>query len=220
LAYLCGMPPKAKKPPQELTLVHEWDLPPGAMLGSSVRAKGILQEMRARIGTKSARRLDVRGTVLVLKMAEDEKERFDAAIEIVSKGLVGIETLPVLPREIEDILDIKTSERHRWLKDGRLQSGGTRTVKLRGRARKITFHVFEPGYVTDLQERDMVENWREEDALATAERRRQAAWKAKVKREAKKQKSSELAPEAGRDTETGQKLSGWEDFAAEGFLLD
>ena len=213
MPYLCGMPPKAKKPPQELTLVHEWDLPPGAMLGSSVRAKGILQEMRARIGTKSARRLDVRGTVLVLKMAEDEREAFEAAVTRVTAELVGIAALPVLPREIEDILDIKTSERHRWLKDGRLESAGTRTVKLRGRARQITFHVFEPGFVMDLQERDMVENWREEDELAKIERRREAMWKARLKREAKKS-----PPPQQDDGEDVPRLAGWDEFAREGLL--
>lgn len=202
-----------KKPAAELNLVHEWDLPPGAGLGSSVRAKGILQEMRARLGVSTGRRLDVRGTVLVLKMAEEDREKFDAAVGIVTAGLVGIETLPVLPREIEDILDIKTSERHRWLKDGRLQSAGTRTVKLRGRAKQITFHVFDPVYVTELLDRDMVENWREEDALATAERRRQAAWKAKLKREEKK-----APPPPMDDGEERPHLVGWEEFAREGLL--
>jgi len=209
-----------KKPPADLTLVQEWDLPPGAMLGSSVRAKGILQEMRARLGLRTGKRLDVRGTVLVLKMAEEDRADFDAAIATITDALVGIETLPVLPREIEDILDIKTSERHRWLKDGRLQSAGTRTVKLRGRARQITFHVFEPAYVTDLQERDMVENWRAEDVIATAERRRQAAWKTKLKREEKKAPKTPVPAEAGRDKESGQKLAGWDEFWREGLLHD
>jgi hypothetical protein len=209
-----------KKPAAELTLVHEWDLPPGAGLGSSVRAKGILQEMRARLGFSTGRRLDVRGTVLVLRMAEEDREKFDAAVGIVTAGLVGIETLPVLPREIEDILDIKTSERHRWLKDGRLVSAGTRTVKLRGRAKKITFHVFDPVFVTEMLDRDMVENWREEDALATAERRRQAAWKAKLKREEKKAPKTPVPADAGRDKESGQKLAGWDEFWREGLLHD
>ena len=73
-----------------------------------------------------------------------------------------------LPREIEDILAIKTSERHRWLKDGRLPSAGTRTVRLRGRARKITFHVFDPRMVEDLLHSDTIESWREDDALTAA----------------------------------------------------
>jgi hypothetical protein len=39
-----------------------------------------------------------------------------------------LESLPIIPRELEDILTIKASERHRWLKAGRLPSAGTRTV--------------------------------------------------------------------------------------------
>ena len=75
----------------------------------------------------------------------------------MSAALEGIDKLPVLPREIEDILAIKTSERHRWLKDGRLASAGTRTVRLRGRARKITFHVFDPLAVEDLLTSDTID---------------------------------------------------------------
>jgi hypothetical protein len=56
----------------------------------------------------------------------------------------GIADLPIIPREIEDILTITASERKRWLEDGRLPSAGTRTGRLQGRARKITFHVFAP----------------------------------------------------------------------------
>ncbi|MGO4843255.1 hypothetical protein AB4144_64370, partial [Rhizobiaceae sp. 2RAB30] len=69
---------------------------------------------------------------------------------MISVALRGIEDLPVIPREVEDILTISSVERHRWLKDSRLQSAGTRTVKLRGRARKITFHVFDPRHIEDL----------------------------------------------------------------------
>ena len=54
------------------------------------------------------------------------------AVASTSKTLDGIETLPVIPREVEDILGISTTESHRWLKDGRFPSAGTRTVNLRG----------------------------------------------------------------------------------------
>ncbi|NMA97381.1 MAG: hypothetical protein GX970_04595 [Phyllobacteriaceae bacterium] len=209
------MPPKTKKPPEDLPLVQEWTLPLAATLGSDVRAKGILLELRARLPLKQRKRLDIRGLVLALRMAEDEAAEFEKAGRIVTDALVGIDALPVVPREIEDILSIKTSERHRWLKDGRLVSVGTRTVKLRGRARKITFHVFDPRMVEDLLNRDQVENWREEDALATAEKRRQAAWKAKLKREEKKKPKaiSDVDPDAAA-------LRGWEDFMREGLLHD
>ena len=44
----------------------------------------------------------------------------------------------------------------RWLKEDRLQSAGTRTAKLRGRARKITFHVFDPSHIEDVLDRELV----------------------------------------------------------------
>lgn len=193
--------------------MQEWTLPLAATLGSDVRAKGILLELRARLPLKQRKRLDIRGLVLALRMAEDEAPEFETAGKIVTEALDGIESLPVIPREIEDILSIKTSERHRWLKDGRLPSAGTRTVKLRGRARKITFHVFDPRMVEDLLNRDQVENWREEDALTTAENRRRAAWKAKLKREEKKKPAKPV-----EDGEEAPNLRGWADFMAEGLL--
>jgi glucose/arabinose dehydrogenase len=36
--------------------------------------------------------------------------------------LERIEDLPAIPREVEDILTISTTKRHRWLKDGRLKA--------------------------------------------------------------------------------------------------
>lgn len=207
------MPPQSKKPAPELKLVREWSLSPAATLGSSVRAKGILLEVRAKLPVKQRKALDVRGSELVLRMAEEDAAIFAALEKTISAALDGIEALPVIPREIEDILTIKTSERHRWLKDGRLPSAGTRTVKLRGRARKITFHVFDPRVVEDLLNRDQVENWREEDALTAAENRRKAAWKAKLKREEKK------APKKKSDADAAP-LQGWDDFMREGLLHD
>jgi hypothetical protein len=215
--YFSPMPRTSKKPPANLTLVAEWPLSPAATLGSSVRAKGILLEIRARLPLNVRKALDVRGSELVLKMAEGEEAAFAATSAGVSKALEGIESLEVIPREIEDILTIKTSERHRWLKDGRLPSAGTRTVKLRGRARKITFHVFDPRVVEDLLNSDAVEAWRETDAETAAENRRRAAWKAKLKREEKKAIST-ASPESGRDEKTGQKLTGWDEFEREGLL--
>lgn len=207
------MPRVAKKPPENLTLFAEWPLPPAATLGSSVRTKGILLEVRSRLPLKLRKALDMRGSALILRMADGQETEFASVSAAVEKALVGIESLEVIPREIEDILTIKTSERHRWLKDGRLPSAGTRTVKLRGRARKITFHVFDPRMVEELLNSERIDAWREEDAETAAENRRRAAWKAKLKREQAKAKP--VAPDSGRDETTGQKLEGWDEFASE-----
>lgn len=199
-------------------LVEEWVLPPAATLGSSVRAKGILLEIRARMPVALKKSLDIRGGVLVLSMPEPAVDDFRSASAIVSRALKGIETLPVIPREIEDILAISTTERHRWLKDGRLPSAGTRTVKLRGRAKKITFHVFDPRRVEDMLDRDLVASWREDDAITAADNRRCAAWKAKLTRS---QKNADQAPpksRSGSDEVSRPKLLGWEEFERDGPL--
>lgn len=152
--------------------------------------------------------------MLILGAPEGSEDEFRRASSIIEKQLVGIESLPIIPREIEDILTIKTSERHRWLKDGRLPSAGTRTVKLRGRAKKITFHVFDPRLVEDILNDDRVSEWREQDAETAAENRRKAAWKAKLRRLEKQDKGQ--AP----TTEPGERpsLVGWEEFEREGLL--
>ncbi len=132
----------------------------------------------------------------MLRVPEDDADDHVATADVVTRKLIVIEDLPVIPREIEDILSIKQAERHRWLKDGRLQSAGTRTVKLRGRARKITFHVFDPRFVEDVLDRNLPEVWREEDALAAAENRRRGAQKAALKK-AGNSKPPLPAPTAG-----------------------
>jgi hypothetical protein len=129
--------------------------------------------------------------------------------------LDGIADLPVIPREIEDILTITASERKRWLEDGRLPSAGTRTVRLQGRARKITFHVFDPRVVEDLLDRGAVDEWREVDAAAKAENRRRAAYQAKLTRSLKKREKTE---QTERTDETATGLSGWEEFGSDGLL--
>jgi hypothetical protein len=202
--------PREKKPQPDLNLVQEWTLPPAATLGSSVRTKGIVQELRARLPLKVRRSLDGKSGIISLRMAEDRRDEFDTTVAAITNALVAIEALPILPREIEDILAIKTSERHRWLKDGRLASAGTRTVKLRGRARSITFHVFDPRVVEDLLSGDTIDAWREDDALTAAENRRRAAWKSKLRREAAKAP----APQG----EDRPDLVGFDEFARE-FLL-
>jgi len=198
-------------------LLETWTLSPGATLGSSVRAKGILLEIRARLPSSMRKSLDISGRFLTLAMPENARSEFRHASAIIAKSLEGIESLPVIPREIEDILTISTTERRRWLEDGRLPSGGTRTVKLRGRARQITFHVFEPQMVEDLLDRGAVEEWREEDAAAAMENRRNAAYKAKLTRSLKEDSKATAASQDVTD-EASAKLRGWKEFGRDGLL--
>jgi hypothetical protein len=201
----------------DIELLRTWTLSASATLGSSVRAKGILQEIQARLPATSKKSIMLEGSDLTLAMPAGAKAAFAAAVTVVSKVLEEIETLPVIPREIEDILTIKTSERHRWLADGRLPSAGTRTVRLNGRARRITFHVFDPKVVEDLLDRGAVDEWREEDIEAKAEKRRRAAYQAKLTRSLKKAPKAAKKQKADPD-DPALKLRGWEDFDVDGLL--
>lgn len=200
------MPRKPKTEPAE-EIAATWPLPYAATLGSSVRARGIFLEVRARLPVAARKLLTITARQLVLRLPQERGAALSKLPERVAAALEGIESLCVLPREIEDILAIKTSERHRWLKDGRLPSAGTRTVRLRGRARKITFHVFDPRMVEDLLHSDTIESWREDDALTAAENRRRAAWKAKLSRA---QKAAPLEGEG--EVSSPEQLLGWEEF--------
>ncbi|WP_449396906.1 hypothetical protein [Devosia riboflavina] len=211
------MAPK-KKADLPVKFVAEWTLPAAATLGSSVRAHGILLQVRSKLPPAVKKSLTVVVGTLALKMLEGQEPVFRSASATVQRTLQDIENLPVIPREIEDILTIKTSERHRWLKDGRLPSAGTRTVKLRGRARKITFHVFDPRRVEEILDRDLVATWREEDALTAAENRRKAAWKAKLARAEKTAQKAQPAPSSNPEDQDGHKLAGWAEFEREGLL--
>ncbi|MGT2445986.1 hypothetical protein ACU4I5_27495 (plasmid) [Ensifer adhaerens] len=166
-----------------------------ATLGSGVRLKGILQEIRSRLPSTIRKSLDMQPGGLILVMPETSKTAFRATASAVSSALDGIANLPIIPREIEDILTITASERKRWLADGRLPSAGTRTVRLQGRARKITFHIFDPRVVEDLLDRGAVDEWREEDIAAKAENRRRAAYQAKLTRSLRKKEKSNQASE-------------------------
>ena len=208
LTYLGSMK-RAPKDDNEPKLTQEWALPAAATLGSSVRAKGILLEIRARMPLAMRKALDIQGGMLTLSMPESAAPEFAAAVSTVEGVLDGVEDLPVIPREIEDILGIKTSERHRWLKDGRLVSAGTRTIKLRGRARKITFHVFDPRMVEDLLDSGTLDDWREQDAETARENRRRAAWARKVAR------AEKVAPEGDGER---VELAGWAEFMRDGLL--
>ncbi len=195
-------------------LTEVWTLPFAARLGSSVRSKGIFLEIRARLPAKARKSLTVNAGELTLTMPSGATEEFAAASRAVSRALEDIERLPVIPREIEDILGISSTERHRWLKDGRLPSAGTRTVKLRGRARKVTFHVFDPAVVEGLLDGISIDAWREQDAETAAENRRRAAWKAKLTRAGK---SGAARPESV-DEDDRFKLRGWAEFERTGLL--
>lgn len=198
-------------------LVGTWPLSYAARLGSSVRSKGIYLEVRAHLPVAARKCLAVRAGEISLRMPENASSEFAAASAVVSKALEGIGSLPLLPREIEDILGISSTERRRWLADGRLASAGTRTVRLRGRAKKITFHVFDPRMVEDLLDRSAVDGWRADDAERAAENRRQGAWKAKLTRS-----NQAGAGVARRAEDTGDderfKLRGWREFERDGLL--
>ncbi|WP_291385662.1 hypothetical protein [Devosia sp.] len=194
-------------------IVASWHLPYSVRLGSSVRSKGIFQFVRLRLPASARKNLTVNAGELTLKLPEDVDA--EPLITAVSKALEGIEERPILPREIEDILAIKSSERHRWVKDGRLPSAGTKTVKLKGRARKITFHVFDPRVVDDLLDRDAVVEWREQDALTAAENRRRAAWNRSLARSSAKKDGGSIDGPSGGE---GVPLKGWEEFERTGLL--
>lgn len=210
--------PRAPKPKPPTRLIQEWPLSPAATLGSAVRTRGILLEIRAHLPFKERKKIDIESGAIVLRVPEDDEEEHLELVKAVTSKLVGIESLPVIPREVEDILAIKPAERHRWLKDGRLESAGTRTVKLRGRARKITFHVFDPRHIEDVLDRDLPEVWREEDLATAAENRRRGAQKAALKKAGKLGGSSGRAEGTVSEEKQSSGLKGWDDFDLDGLL--
>jgi len=216
---ICSDMPKTntrKKESDTPELMREWPLPVAATLGSSVRVKGILQEIRSRLPSAVRKSLDMEAGALTLIMPETSKTAFRATSSAVSKALEDIADLPIIPREIEDILTITASERKRWLEDGRLPSAGTRTVRLQGRARRITFHVFDPRVVEDLLDRGAVDAWREDDAAAKAENRRRAAYQAKLTRSLRNKQKSKRAKHEADDA--AASLNGWDEFGSDGLL--
>lgn len=153
---------------------------------------------------------------VILDMPDAEAAEFDALSAIVGDMLPEFSALPILPSEAEDILSISSRERHKWLDDGRLQSAGTKTVKLRGRAKAVTFHVFTPDFIEHVLDTGLPEIWREEDIATAAENRRRAAGKAALTRAGNRPaKSRKAAPDLHKQ-QTG--LDGWEEFEAEGLL--
>lgn len=209
-----GMPKTEKS---DIELIRTWTLSPAMTLGSSVRAKGIFQEMQTRLPALSKKSISLEGNELTLAMPASSKTAFIAAAGIISGVMEEAETLPVIPREIQDILVMKTSERHRWLPDRRLPSAGTRTVRLNGRTRQITFHVFDPKVVEDLLDRGAVYEWRVEDAEAKVQKREKAAYQRKLERSLKKKPGSGKKADHKIDRDAAELL-GWEEFDLDGFL--
>ncbi len=161
--------------------------------------------------------LTVDGGSAVLRMPAANSEDFEAASATIAQTLLTIIDLPVLPSEAEDILAISSRERHKWMNDGRLKSAGTRTVKLRGRAKAVTFHVFQPNHIEHILDAGLTEVWRETDAEALAENRRRASGKAAMTRAGKRQAA--LIKDARiLDEEAEPQLKGWEEFAKKGLL--
>ncbi|WP_258610019.1 hypothetical protein [Mesorhizobium sp. AR10] len=199
-------------------LITEWPLSPEATLGSSVRTKGIERELRARLPRAVRKHVKAETGRIALRMPKDEGDEFKAASVIISKTLEGIEELPVLPREAEDVLTISSRERHKWLKDGRLQNIGTRTVKMRGRSKKVTFHVFDPRHIEDVLDRDLPTVWREQDAHEVAENRRRGAGKAALTRAGKGKGRVRVVKGARQADGSPPKLEGWDAFEDEGLL--
>ncbi|WP_416357538.1 hypothetical protein ACLNGM_05570 [Aureimonas phyllosphaerae] len=196
-------------------LKAEWPFPVAAALGSRVRAQGIERELRARLAFPDRKHLGVEDGRIVLRFEADQAARLAEAMRVVETVLAGVDALPVLPREVDDILTILPRERLKWLKDGRLQSAGTRTVKLRGRAKAVTFHVFDPRQIEDVLDRDLPALWRIEDAEALKEKRSRAAGKAALTRGGK---AEPKAAKASRSRDPKPRLREWDAFDAEGFL--
>ncbi len=185
-------------------------LPASATLGSAVRTQRLEREVRTRLSLPTRKSLTVEAGAIVLQMEESERAPFEAASAKIDQVLERMEALPVLPREAEDILSISARERQRWLKDGRLKSIGTRTVKMRGRSRKVTFHIFDPQEIEDVLDRDMPSLWREQDLQAAANNRRRAAHKAACKRRINTSANVNERGDGG--------LDGWNAFADDGLL--
>lgn len=192
-----------KKPDRQVAqLIKTWVLPASSTLGSAVRIKGIFQEVKARLSPLTKKAVELEGNEITLVLPASDKLLFNAASTTISDCIAQSGTFPIIPREIEDILGIKTSERKRWLEDGRLPSAGTKTVRLRGRAKKITFHVFDPATIADIHDRGLVDEWREDDLISAAEKRREAAYKAKLTRTLRKtakKKSNSVSDTGLRD---------------------
>lgn len=220
IAAIAAAPDRASERGEKTTasVVAEWPLPPSATLGSAMRLKGIEREVRARLPWAVRKFAKAETGRIVLRMLKTDLDAFQDASATISTTLEGIEALPVLPREAEDILTISARKRHKWLRDGRLKSIGTRTVKMRGRSKAVTFHVFDPRHIEDILDRDLATGWREEDAREVTENRRRGAGKAALTRAGKRERKARSVGKSGKDDAPQPKLEGWDSFEAEGLL--
>ena len=75
-----------------------------AALGSAVRAQGIEREIRARLPFADRKRLSVEDGIVRLRIPAGQDERLANASRIVGEVLAGVDALPVLPGEVEDIV--------------------------------------------------------------------------------------------------------------------
>jgi hypothetical protein len=97
---------KAKpSPPDPTDLIKTWTLPFAATLGSSIRAVGIFLEVRARLPAAARKALTIKARELTLRLPQSASVDFAKLVGRITAELDGIESLPLLPREIEDILD-------------------------------------------------------------------------------------------------------------------
>lgn len=176
---------------------------------------GIERELRRLLPWTMRKHLTVDAGLVILSVPD--AEHFDALASRIGDALASITELPMLPSEIEDVLGISSRERHKWLEDGRLRSVGTRTVKLRGRARAVTFHVFDPQSIETILDGDLATIWREEDAIRSADNRRRAAAKAALARKLKAA-SGPSGTERKAAEEAAPGLAGWDEFDADGLL--
>lgn len=86
---------------------------------------------------------------------------------------------------------------------------------MRGRAKAITFHVFEPQMVVEALDSGSVDDWRTHDKEVAAENRRCAAYKRKVTRPLARQEKAKSLP-----SEDSAPLEGWAEFGANGLCAE
>ena len=95
---------------------------------------------------------------------------------------------------------------------------GTRTVKMRGRSKAVTFHVFDPKHIEDVLDRDLLSVWREEDAQEVTENRRRGAGKAALTSAGKGNVKGVVAKMFANTNRLRLNLDGWDAFEDEGLL--
>src|SRR5689334_22974450 len=95
---------------QDHELIETWTFPYAARLGSSVRSQGLYLEIRTLLPAAAQKSLTVKGGELILRMPQDAADEFARASAVVSRALASVASRPVIPREIEDILAISTTE--------------------------------------------------------------------------------------------------------------